>query len=187
MELNSLDILENVQIILNSVFGKTSTKSNILKYDNRFSFACPFCGDSEKDSRKKRGNLYFDDGNYSYHCFNCGISRSLFYFFVEFKNKLNIDFGSDFLMNIPQKNNYTSKVSEKKELNCDFLDFSSFFDVSENLKLDNIIKFFSLIPVISHYIPFNYLKQRNIPSNKLVNMYYNEEQNAIYILNIFKI
>ena len=38
--------------------------------DRKLNFACPICGDSEKKSSKKRGNLYLDTG--AYKCFNDG-------------------------------------------------------------------------------------------------------------------
>jgi hypothetical protein len=37
---------------------------------NKLNFACPYCGDSEKDQTKKRGNYYFKSGTYK--CYNDG-------------------------------------------------------------------------------------------------------------------
>lgn len=39
-----------------------------------FQFSCPICNDSEKNSRKARGNFYTHKGNYLYHCYNCGVT-----------------------------------------------------------------------------------------------------------------
>ena len=38
--------------------------------NNKLNFACPYCGDSEKDQTKKRGNYYFKSGTYK--CYNDG-------------------------------------------------------------------------------------------------------------------
>jgi len=40
----------------------------------RMNFACPYCGDSKLNSRKKRGNIYLDDFNYK--CWNAGCRKS---------------------------------------------------------------------------------------------------------------
>ena len=37
---------------------------------DKLNFACPYCGDSERDPNKKRGNLYLS--TQTYKCFNDG-------------------------------------------------------------------------------------------------------------------
>ena len=71
-ENNTLDNIKNkIQDILNDKFAKDSyIKRKIDVFHDRLNFACPYCGDSRTDNRKKRGNLYID--SLRYHCFNCG-------------------------------------------------------------------------------------------------------------------
>ena len=45
------------------------SKQMIKEMPGRLTMACPFCGDSTTDHKKKRGNLYWD--TLQYHCFNC--------------------------------------------------------------------------------------------------------------------
>jgi hypothetical protein len=45
------------------------TKHMIKEMPGRITMACPYCGDSSTDHKKKRGNLYWD--TLQYHCFNC--------------------------------------------------------------------------------------------------------------------
>lgn len=53
---------------------KNPEKRRIHEYPDRLNYACPVCGDSD-DERKKRGNLYL---NRLYHiCFNCGSKMTL--------------------------------------------------------------------------------------------------------------
>jgi len=47
------------------------------KGQGRYTFSCPICGDSEKDRKKARGNIYLKGGNLRYHCFNCSTSSSI--------------------------------------------------------------------------------------------------------------
>lgn len=56
-----------VQKILNKSF-LSSSKRKIIDYEDRLNLACPYCGDS-KNEYKKRGNLYFN--KLFYICFNC--------------------------------------------------------------------------------------------------------------------
>ena len=69
-ENNTIDVIKNkLQIILDRSF-KERYRKKIDVYSDRLNFACPVCGDSVSDVRKKRGNLYLD--SLSYHCYNCG-------------------------------------------------------------------------------------------------------------------
>ena len=45
-----------------------------VKVGNEIHMRCPICGDSKKNSRKKRGYYYLD--SCSYYCFNCGTTLS---------------------------------------------------------------------------------------------------------------
>ena len=69
-ENNTLDVIKDkLQLILDKSF-KERYRRKIDVYSDRLNFACPCCGDSSTDIRKKRGNLYLD--SLSYHCYNCG-------------------------------------------------------------------------------------------------------------------
>lgn len=48
---------------------KDNAKKNVREYTDRLNFACIYCGDSERDTSAKRGNLYFN--TLIYKCFNC--------------------------------------------------------------------------------------------------------------------
>lgn len=47
-----------------------------VRVGNEIHVRCPICGDSKKNSRKKRGYYYCGLGQSSYYCFNCGASMS---------------------------------------------------------------------------------------------------------------
>jgi predicted RNA-binding Zn-ribbon protein involved in translation (DUF1610 family) len=55
----------------------------------KLNFACPICGDSEKISSKKRGNLYLK--SLRYKCFNCGESESFLSLAKRFDHELDLD------------------------------------------------------------------------------------------------
>ena len=64
-------IQDFVKDLLKNRFPRQAAKQQINDEDpTKLNFACPYCGDSEKDLTKKRGNLYLNTN--SYKCFNDG-------------------------------------------------------------------------------------------------------------------
>ncbi len=80
-----------LQGILDRTFPDKPEKRRIKKQSQAWAFACPFCGDSYGDPRKKRGGFIFKPGEFyhMFHCFNCGHSTSIKNFFKNFK--INLD------------------------------------------------------------------------------------------------
>jgi hypothetical protein len=77
-------IFGSISSVLSSIFI-SGQKTNIITLPNRLNFACPYCGDSRRNSRKKRGNLYLE--NLHYKCYNTGCgsdSVSLSKFLADF-------------------------------------------------------------------------------------------------------
>lgn len=73
-------------------------KKEIFLYPNRLNpdrinFSCPICGDSQKNERKRRGNIYLE--SLTYHCFNddCLSHMNLNSFFERFGYKNLLDSG----------------------------------------------------------------------------------------------
>lgn len=60
-------IFNTIQTILNRVHVNQHKLKIVEKHD-RLTFACPICGDSNKDPYKKRGHLFFN--NLYYRCYN---------------------------------------------------------------------------------------------------------------------
>lgn len=76
---------DNLKLVLASEFSSDEKRvPNIHK--DRIQFACVYCGDSVKDIRKKRGNIFA--GTMQYHCFNgdCNAHMSV-YDFMKDKNQ----------------------------------------------------------------------------------------------------
>lgn len=79
-------IFNCLRTILSSEFSN-EYKREPISHSDRIAFACPYCGDSIKDTRKKRGNIF--SATMQYHCFNgdCNAHMSSFDFFKD-KNML---------------------------------------------------------------------------------------------------
>lgn len=63
-----------VQVILDTTFT-SGPRTTIKDMHGRLTMACPYCGDSSTDAKKKRGNLFWN--TLMYHCYNCNIHRAL--------------------------------------------------------------------------------------------------------------
>ena len=64
-------IQDFVKDLLKNRFPRQILKQKVYDTDpDKLNFACPYCGDSEKDHTKKRGNLYLSTN--AYKCFNDG-------------------------------------------------------------------------------------------------------------------
>lgn len=63
---------DEVCTLVKSILGRTfdGEKAVVREMHDRLNFACPFCGDSETDRRKKRANIYWDTLRFC--CFNSG-------------------------------------------------------------------------------------------------------------------
>lgn len=66
---NKVEIDARVESAVRRRFG-SGERAHVKKMHDRINFACPFCGDSESDPRKKRANVYYD--TLTFCCFNSG-------------------------------------------------------------------------------------------------------------------
>lgn len=75
-------IYESLKLVLNKEFSSVH-KREARPHKDRISFACVYCGDSHKDPRKKRGNIFAR--TMQYHCFNgdCNAHLSVYDFLDE--------------------------------------------------------------------------------------------------------
>lgn len=89
-------------------------KRKIKPHADRLAFACPYCGDSTKDTSKKRGNLFVDSLNY--HCFNgdCSTHMSLYYF-IKDQNELG-EFTPEEIIYLKLKSEESSAAAGLKKI-----------------------------------------------------------------------
>lgn len=80
--LSDIEYRDNLKGIISGIlqerFPNDKQRQYIKVHNNRLQFCCPCCGDSFKDSSKKRGNIGLT-GKWMnlYKCFNCGVSMSV--------------------------------------------------------------------------------------------------------------
>ena len=127
-----------------------------LTYTNgKFNFRCPICGDSAVSQKKKRGWILEKNGDYFFHCFNCGESLNIKSFFKRVNFTVYQEYITDKL------GNKIVKEPEKKIENKTILQYEK-LNISSVLELGN------------NHIAYKYLAFRKIPLRFFNNIYYSD-------------
>jgi len=141
---------------------------------DRLNFACPYCGDSADDERKKRGNIYWND--LYYHCYNCNVHETVDYFLEHFDK----NFEGEERVNVI---NYIKDHRFKIQLQ-ETLDFYLFDEIDKyGLTYEQIGIAFNAYPINeqTHRV-YPYLKSRLLhqKANKFA---YDPRKKDLYIYN----
>ena len=171
------NIEEKIQRILDNKFKKDSFhKRQIDHYSDRINFACPFCGDSLRDPRKKRFNVYLN--SLSCHCFNCNHHSGINTFLKQFDEELSMEDK----IQVHEIQQLTKKFERRISTNQ-----SSFaFQLLDKLAIPKSV-LFEMLNLTTPYKSkdcSDYLNSRNINIKQWKYFAYNENSKELYILNI---
>lgn len=158
------------QIIIKQIGLEGLEQSN-----DTFNFRCPICGDSKRDSSKKRGYFYWDrmkNSGYKYKCHNCGVNLS----FISFLKKHQPDLYKRYIFDL-LKNKKRQTEPESTDI-IEKLDNSEIKNFINNLF--NEEKIFNIKDCSKEII--EYVEQRKIPKNKYKNIFFIEN----FYENLFK-
>lgn len=158
-------IKEIVQKVLNKSFS-SNQKRKISEYEDRLNIACPYCGDS-KNEYKKRGNLYFN--KLFYICFNCDKKTSLDKISKDFSEPLDPDKKLEII-------NYLNSVVDYSDMNNSMSDvgFDKLIDIKDLEEAFNVKKvspIFDFQPIVKNGGIYKYLIGRGIPDSLHRNIY----------------
>ena len=165
-------VRSSLQRILSQRFSHYE-KRTVDEKHNRLNFACPYCGDSHADSRKKRGNIYYGKSIY-FKCYNCGKYRSVDSFLKDFAHELNS--GELVLAREMEKRESSSAISMDPLV---LLDQERLKGVA--IERTVIEELHNLVPVTDQKISV-YLKKRL--QRDLSIFSWNEEKQQLYIFNM---
>jgi len=122
-----------------------------------FVFSCPVCGDSEKSSRKARGNFFERNGEMCYHCYNCGVTMTFKSFFKRFDQAAFLEYTKEKLLDERNLKPY-EEISKPR--------------VITNNPLVDLQKVSSLKP---DHVCRQYVANRHIPRDYWGSLYYAED------------
>lgn len=162
--------------ILSSSFDN-KYRQKIDLYPDRWNFACPICGDSVNDNRKKRGNLYLN--SMSYHCYNCGCHYGVNSFLRKFDDELSNE-DKVFVHEIQQNSKkFERRYGASKST-------SVIYNLMDQLAIPKSI-FFKVNGLTTPYqggFATDYLLSRKIEIKKWKYFAYKKSTKELYILNI---
>jgi hypothetical protein len=130
-----------VQDLLKKRFPDNRLKQMVYDSGDKLNFACPYCGDSTHDSKKKRGNLYPERGFYKCYNDGCGVKADLPKFISKFSLKYSL--GVPDLKSSEVK--WVAETNKKKR--GSLIELLINRNATEHLlRIDYIVDRFSLIP-----------------------------------------
>ena len=173
---------EKLSNILQHEFNREPQKQVIKKDSMGLNFACPFCGDSATDNRKKRGHFILRGpfaGNFK--CFNCGKYMSIHNFFKNFGESMSLSSLTYITNNIMNKN--ISFKNNSNEITSEIFDKSTVitYAISRN-KLKEIFGFIEISNNSNCILGYNYLINRC--QYNFNNFLYDPKGKYIIILNV---
>jgi len=178
-------ILEFCKDVLKRRFPQNPIKQQILEVDSeKLNFACPYCGDSDKDHNKKRGNLFFKTNTYK--CFNDGCMK-----WVPLE-KFVSTFSLKYQLEIPsiEKNKPTFTPTESKNKKGFLIEFLINKEIGNKLlKFTDIIARFSLVPC-TKAVPgspiHDFITRRKISELPFFEKtcYFDSREDKIYLFNL---
>ena len=132
--------------------------------DYTWNFRCPFCGDSQKKTYKKRGYLYKKGDGLVYHCHNCGASHS----FEGFLKRIDRGLYDDYLLTTLQRRETAeesfAKVHDDKQK-------EKFEELHKRVK----IELPSVESLDNDHIAKKYCIERRIPEKHFGSLFYTDD------------
>lgn len=166
------EIADRVQAILLRTH-RLSDRSRLKQMHQRLNFACPYCGDSVDDERKKRGNLYWE--SLSFHCFNCGKHRDVDSFLRDFEEGFDGE----------QRIELVKLVRERKKYEvANTIKFDLFLEI-DNLSIprDELYRSLNIYPINERTRrAYAYLRSRLL-TGSLERFGFDPRKNLLYVFN----
>lgn len=151
-------------------------KSEIKFHKDRLNFACPYCGDSSNE-HKKRANLYWK--NLIYHCYNDGCRKhtNIVNFLKDYEHPITNTKDLTFYLDYIRANQIVTA-------NKDYLEINSFQNLKEySIPLSAIKEKLKLVTPNESMKIEKYLKSRFMHF-RLDHFMYSEKENQLFIFNL---
>lgn len=153
------------QKVLNKEFSNIQ-KRKIREYGDRLNMACPYCGDSDKRSTAKRGNVYFN--RLFYVCFNCNKKTTFDRFCRDFDEHIDPDKKLEMIEYLDEVMTYTDY--ENDFVDAKFDDLISLEDLEKAFEM-NITPITDFQPIKKGGGIYKYLIGRGIVDFLQKNIY----------------
>jgi hypothetical protein len=182
--LTGYNIHQFIKDLLKKRFPEDRFKQEVYESGDKINFACPYCGDSKSDSRKKRGNLYPDRSFYKCYNDGCGVKVDLTKFISKFSLKYSLGVPD---IKSPEVK-WTPQTTRKKR--GSLIEFLISKNVGDHLlRIDAMVDRFSLSPCCEADADSrvgSFIRNRSLLDLPLFNecAYFDSRDDKIYLFNI---
>ena len=181
--LTGYGIHQFIKDVLKKRFPDDRFKQEVYESGDKINFACPYCGDSKSDSRKKRGNLYPDRGFYKCYNDGCGVKSDIPKFISKFALKYSLG-----VPEVKAEVNWSPQTSKKKRGSLIELLINK--NASDHLlKIEEVARRFSLTPC-SEIDPDTelglFIKNRSLDTLPAFQRcsYFDSREDKLYLFNL---
>ncbi len=159
-------LASNIQLILNKVHVEKN-KLTIKQKHDRLTFACPICGDSQKNSSMKRGHLFFRDLHFKCHNEGC------FSTFTQLCTKYNVALDPDKKLSVINWVSENAVIYRKNEDNILANEFKRAITMEQLQEWfdDGLGPLSAFKPVQRGSKVYNYLKSRGFYESQMAGIY----------------
>jgi len=169
------NLIKKISNLLSSEFHGEKARLKV-GYD-RLNFACPYCGDSSDNYRKKRGNVYWK--TLMFHCYNCSKHTNVLQLLKDYENGLSNHDDVGTVLDFIAENKVSVQTTEYLQLGV--------FEKLNKLSIDrnDFIKQKSLKEIVKNTVGYKFVKSRFL-LNKLNHFAWSDKANQLYIFNLTK-
>jgi hypothetical protein len=168
-------IIGRISNVLQSEFH--GEKSRLKQGYDRLNFACPYCGDSVDNVRKKRGNVYWK--SLMYHCYNCNKHTSVIYLLKDFEQGLSKHEDVSTVLDFISENKVV--VNSQDYLQIGVFDILNKYAIPK----EKLFKAKELKSLQSGTVGFKFIKSRFL-LQRLNHFAWSDKDNQLYIFNLTK-
>lgn len=136
---------------------------------------CLYCGDSAKSAFKARGYFYTNDkGNWRYKCHNCAINVNISTFLKFVSPSMYEEYRFEVIQNYNEEKKLTKKKEDKVEIVYKQHSAEDFITTKKVLK-----SIHKLNELDKENIGVKYILDRQIPENKMTQLYYTDSLKSV--------
>ncbi len=169
------NLIRKISNVLSSEFHGEKARLKV-GYD-RLNFACPYCGDSVDNYRKKRGNVYWK--TLMFHCYNCSKHTNVLQLLKDYENGLSNHQEVGTVLDFIAENKVSVETTEYLQLGV----FENLNKLSISRK--EFIEQKSLKELTKNTVGYKFVKSRFL-LKKLYHFAWSDKDNQLYIFNLTK-
>ena len=169
------DLIQKLSNVLSSEFNGEKARLKI-GYD-RLNFACPYCGDSADNYRKKRGNVYWK--SLMFHCYNCSKHTNVLQLLKDYESGITNHKDVGTVLDFIAENKVVVQSTDYLQLGV--------FETLQRLSIDrkDFLEQKELTEIGTTSVGFKFVKSRFL-LQRIKHFAWSDKDNQLYVFNLTK-